>query len=110
MGTLRGGGDTQSLVPREPPYESCIFNCYVIHYLAFPLYYITENQLAYFDVYVSEESGDYSDSNLCVSSAAVGSLASNNRGIHTVVRCARASPLFGRYITLVKSQVLKETI
>ena len=82
-------------VHQKSPYQTFTFNCYIISL-------ITEDQLAYFDVYVSEESGDYSDSNLCLSSAAVGPLASNNKGIHTVVRCARTTPLFGRYITLVK--------
>ena len=62
----------------------------------------TANQLENFDVYVSEESGDFKDSTLCASAADTRLLSTSNPGLYSSVLCSRSRPLTGRYVSLVR--------
>ncbi len=62
---------------------------------------ISATQLQYFDVYISQNSGELDDSNLCASANDVGSMSSSYPGIYRTIKCASGC-ITGRYIILRK--------
>ena len=64
------------------------------------VFFVSDTQLQFFAVYVSEQSGDFSDDNLCASSTQVGPLSTRNPGHYTMIQCP--TTMHGRYITLRK--------
>ncbi len=69
-------------------------------YISLCISCISVTGLQYFDVYVSETSGDFDSSNLCIYSDDVGPLSQNYSGVFATLNCTE--PIYGRYLTLVR--------